>query len=49
MADVEEVILITTIGIRKTIIKATTSAKKCRPVLHKYHGHERQRKVVELF
>lgn len=28
MADVEEVILITTIGIKKTIIKASTSAKK---------------------
>lgn len=49
MADLEEVILMTTIEIKKIIIKASISAKKSRPVLHKYHGCERQRKVVELF
>lgn len=49
MADVAEVMLMTT-GIKKIIIKASISAKKKnRPVFHRYHGCERQRKVVELF
>lgn len=48
MADIEEELSITTIRIKKAIIKFLL-LQNCRPGLERYHVCERQGKVAEVF